>query len=111
MLDRRVSLQWPRQFEMLRRVVLAEIRRLEQLLYQYDVRAAFRGFADQFLGARHIGVAIPTACHLGGRYRYGAHINRPPRAIAQNVGGELALTSSHSSRPGFRNRCGMELLK
>src|ERR1700704_899677 len=102
MLDRRVSLQWPRQFEMLRRVVLAEIRRLEQLLYQYDVRAAFRGFADQFLGARHIGVAIPTACHLGGRYRYRAHVIR--LAIAQNVGGELALTSSHSSRPGFRNR-------
>jgi len=67
MLHRRVSLQRLRQFEMRRRVVLAEIRRLEQLLNQYDVRAAARRLADQFLGARHIGVAIPTACHLGGR--------------------------------------------
>src|SRR4029077_10004626 len=103
MLDRRVSLQRLRQLEMLRQVVLAEIRCLEQLLYQNDVRATSRSFADQFLGARHVGLAIPTACHLGGRYRYRAHLIRLPLAIAQNVGGELALTSSHSSRPGFRN--------
>src|SRR5882762_4293552 len=76
MLDRRVSLQWLRQLEMLRQVVLAEIRCLEQLLYQNDVRATSRSFADQFLGARHVGLAIPTACHLGGRYRYRAHLIR-----------------------------------
>src|ERR1700738_2765881 len=76
MADRRASLQRLPQFEMLRRVALAEIRRLEHLLYQNGVPAASRRFADQFLGARHIGVAIPTACHLGGRYRYSAHGNR-----------------------------------
>jgi hypothetical protein len=32
-------------------------------------------------------------------------------AEGQNVGGELALTISQSSRPGFKKRCGMELLK
>jgi len=54
---------------------------------------------------------------LGGCYRYEFHEKlcylklRPKRVCAQNVGGELALTISHSSRPGLRNRCGKEVRK
>src|ERR1019366_10351434 len=69
----RVTVQGLGEFEMMRRVILAKIRGLEQLLNQDHVRAARRSLADQFLGARHIGVAIPTARHLRGGYRYLAH--------------------------------------
>jgi hypothetical protein len=54
-------------------MILAKIRGLEQLLNQDYVRTARRSLADQFLGARHIGVAIPTARHLCGGYRYLPH--------------------------------------
>src|SRR5882757_2597097 len=73
MLDRRVTLERLGQLEMLRRVILAKIRRLEQLLNQDHVRTARRGLPDQFLGASHIGVAVPTARHLRCGYGNQAH--------------------------------------
>jgi hypothetical protein len=38
---------------------LAEVRRLEELLEQDEVRAALRRFAHELLGLRDIRVAIP----------------------------------------------------
>src|SRR5579862_9790967 len=94
----------------------AEVRSLEQLLDEDDLGAAARRGPNQFFRARDVRVAVPTAGHLGGRYRYGAHERMLPQGIrgrrdCQKVGGELALTISHSSRPTLRKRCGSEQLK
>ncbi len=71
--DGRMRLQGLRELQMPRDVVLAEIRRLEQLLYENHLGAECRRLANQFLGTRDIGIAIPTAGHLSGRHRYLAH--------------------------------------
>src|SRR5262245_48299361 len=63
-LDRRMLGDGKRELEVLREVVLAEVGRLEQLLDQDDVRALLRGLADQALGIRDVGIAIPAAGHL-----------------------------------------------
>jgi hypothetical protein len=55
-------------------VVLAKIRRLEQLLQEDHLRAAADRLANKFFAARDVGVAIPTARHLRGRYGYRAHL-------------------------------------
>src|ERR1700728_2777116 len=74
MLDRRMSFQRQSKLEVPGKVILAKIRRLEQLLQQDHLCALRRSLAHEFLGARNIGVAIPTAGHLRGRYGYPAHI-------------------------------------
>src|SRR5258706_15911377 len=73
MLDRRMTLERQGEFQVPGDVVLAKVRRLEQLLQQNHLRTLRRCLAHEFLRARHIGVAIPTAGHLSGRYRYRAH--------------------------------------
>jgi hypothetical protein len=62
-----VPVEWLRELEVLREVVLAEIRRFEELLQQNDVRTLARRRAHQLLGARDVGGALPRAGHLGGR--------------------------------------------
>src|SRR5258707_11112921 len=73
MLDRRMTLERTGEFQVPGDVVLAKVRRLEQLLQQNHLRTLRRCLAHEFLRARHIGVAIPTAGHLSGRYRNRAH--------------------------------------
>src|SRR6266481_2960063 len=73
MLDRGMRIQGLGELQMPRGMILAEVRSLEQLLDQNHLRAAARGLADQFLGARDVRVAVPTAGHLSGRYRNLAH--------------------------------------
>ena len=73
MLHRRMPFQRPGEFEVPGQVVLAKIRRLEQLLQEDHLRAAAGRLANQLFAARDIRVAIPTARHLRGRYRYCAH--------------------------------------
>jgi hypothetical protein len=68
-----MPLERQRKLQMARDVVFAKVRRLEQLLQQDHLRTLRRRLAHEFLGARHVGVAIPTAGHLRGRYRYRAH--------------------------------------
>src|SRR5258707_10713709 len=73
MLDRRMTLERQGEFQVPGDVVLAKVRRLEQLLQQNHLRTLRRCLAHEFFRARHIGVAIPTAGHLSGRYRNRAH--------------------------------------
>ncbi len=67
-LDGGMSLERLGEIEIARGVILAEVGRLEQLLNQHDVRAAPRRLANQLLGARHVGLAVPTARHLRRRH-------------------------------------------
>ena len=122
-LDRRMSGPWPSPIRRWRGSWSWQKSAVwDGFLQQDDLRAALGGLADQALAAGHVGVAIPTAGHLRGRYGNLAHratilmglslLHAGYRGVfAQKVGGELALTISHSSRPTLRNRCGNVLLK
>ncbi len=68
MLDRRVLLHRGRQLQVLRIGLLAEVRGLEQLLDQDDLRALGGGLAHQPVGIGDVGLAIPGTGHLGGGY-------------------------------------------
>ncbi|MNG32420.1 hypothetical protein D3C84_1184300 [compost metagenome] len=45
--------------------LLAEVRSLEQLLDQDDLRAFGRGLTDQLLGGLDVGFKVPGTSHLG----------------------------------------------
>ncbi len=70
-LDCRVVFNPRSQLQILRVRLLAEIRGLEQLLNQDDLRALGGGLAHQFFGLRNVGLAIPGAAHLGGGNGHG----------------------------------------
>ena len=78
-----------RQREMLGILLDAEIRRLEQLLQQDDLRALVGGLARQALGARDVGVDVPVARHLGGGDRDPARLVRAAHARSLGAGSGL----------------------
>ena len=94
-LDRRVLRDRQRELEVLREVVLAEVRRLEQLLDQDDVGALLRGLADQALGVRDVGLAVPAAGHL--RRGDGHFHDRSIQVVLSSV--YLSIACSDLSRP------------
>jgi N-carbamoylputrescine amidase len=104
-LHRGVLGEWQRQIEVSGGVILAEVRRLEQFLDQDDVRALAGGLANQPLGSLQVLDPIVGAGELGG-----GNSDLHGQSL-QNVGGVLALMISHTSGPGFWNRCGTPLSK
>jgi hypothetical protein len=77
-LDGRMALERLGEIEIAGGVILAKIGRLEQLLNQHDVCAARSRLANQLLGARHVGLALPTARHLRRRHCHFSHFRMLP---------------------------------
>ena len=69
---RRVVRDRARQREVPHVLLDAEIRRLEQLRQQDDVRAGGGRLAHQPLGTRDVRLRVPAAGHLNGRHRHRA---------------------------------------
>ena len=76
----------------------AEVRRLEQLGQQDDLRAALRGLAHGLLALGDVAVGVPVARELGCGDRHGA------RCAAEMLGFHAVPQSK--TLPGFRMRAG-----
>src|ERR1700724_2654306 len=85
-------------------MILAEIRRLEQLLDQNDLGAAAGRCADQFFRARDIRVAVPTAGHLSGRHRYCAHGLYATRSLSLSTIGQGRCDPVNPARERVKSR-------
>jgi hypothetical protein len=58
------------QLEVTRQVILAEVRRLEELLNEYHLGPSPGRLAHQPLRIRDVRLAVPAAGHLGRRHRH-----------------------------------------
>ena len=98
MLHRAILLHRAREAEVPHVLLDAEVRRLEQLGQQDDLRAALRGLAHGLLALGDVAVGVPVTRELGGGDRHGA------RCAAEMLGFHAVPQSK--TLPGFRMRAG-----